>query len=66
DSEIYARLLWPKGRGFPLWCPNPNKHLSPDYVKSGIRIGDVGIITSNGEFDFLFNICLSADHPINR
>ncbi|KAF9001022.1 hypothetical protein BDQ17DRAFT_1244886 [Cyathus striatus] len=51
--------------GFPLWCPNPNKNLYPDYVASGIRIGDVGIITSNGEFDFLFNICLSADHPVN-
>ena len=31
----------------------------------GIRIGDVGLVTPTGSFDFLFNACLPADHPIN-
>ena len=27
------------------------------YRKHGMRIGDVGAITANGAFDFLFNVC---------
>ncbi|KAF8995329.1 hypothetical protein BDQ17DRAFT_1211610, partial [Cyathus striatus] len=63
--ELYARLLWIKGRGFPLWYPSPEANLPAEYRKNGIRIGDVGIINSSGQFDFLFNICLAADHPVN-
>jgi hypothetical protein len=39
--------------------------LSIEYQRTGILIGDVGIITSRGTFDFLFNICLPVDHPVN-
>lgn len=34
------------------------------YRKKGIRVGDVGVITTNGAFDFLFNTCPS-DPGIN-
>ncbi|KAF8989932.1 hypothetical protein BDQ17DRAFT_1224115, partial [Cyathus striatus] len=65
--ELYAYLLWLKGLGFPLWCPSPSPILILLVVceTNGIRIGDVGIIHSTGYFDFLFNICLPADHPFN-
>jgi hypothetical protein len=32
----------------------------------GTDIGDVGIVTSDGSFDVIFNICRAADDPVNR
>ena len=63
--DIYERLLISKGRGFPLWVPDPNQALPLDYRRTGVRIGDVGIINDTGGFSFLFNICLPRDHPVN-
>ncbi|KAF8157956.1 hypothetical protein B0H34DRAFT_436166 [Crassisporium funariophilum] len=65
SNIIYEGQLAVKGRGYPLWIPNPNKRLPMPYRRRGIGIGDVGIITAFGGFDFLFNICLPRDHPIN-
>ncbi|KAF8802560.1 hypothetical protein BYT27DRAFT_7244602 [Phlegmacium glaucopus] len=65
SNDIYERHLTPKGRGFPLWIPEPNQVLHISYRRTGIRIGDVGIITHSGAFSFLFNICLSHDDPVN-
>jgi hypothetical protein len=65
-SEVYAQLLLPKRLGFPLWNPAPDKNLLIEYQEKGVSIGDVGIITQDGEFDFLFNICIPTDSPINR
>lgn len=39
--------------------------LPVEYQKRGIGIGDVGIITDYGAFDYLFNIRLPQNHPIN-
>jgi len=36
-----------------------------EYRRQGINIGDVGIITSTGEFDFLFNILQPPEHAVN-
>ena len=35
------------------------------YRAQGVRLGDVGIFTENGGFDFLFNVCVPKDDPIN-
>jgi len=65
DNEIYERLLRQKRRGFALYIPQPNRRLPIAYQRTGIRIGDVGIITPDGGFSFLFNICVPHDDPIN-
>jgi len=66
DHEIYHEHLLLKKRGIPLWVPGPSKNLPPEYRRKGIAFGDVGILHHSGEFDFLFNVFLPADHPINR
>lgn len=66
-QHVYSRLLLRKGQGQPLWRPSPNADPSMPreiYVK-GFGIGDVGTATSDGSFDFLFNILHGRDHPIN-
>jgi len=65
SSEVYARLLFLKGRGFPLWIPEPHRNLPIVYRRKGVKIGDVGIITPRGGFSFLFNIFVSNDDPIH-
>ena len=65
SNEMYERHLKLKGRGFPLWIPQPNLRLPIPYRAKGVCIGDVGIVTGFGGFDFLFNICRTRDDPIN-
>jgi hypothetical protein len=64
-NRIYAESLLPKGYGYPLWLPEPNECLPEEYQESGTCIGDVGIVSSDGSFDYLFNVCHPASHPIN-
>jgi len=66
SCDIYYRHLAVKGRGSPLWQTEPSSNLPNIYRRRGIAVGDVGIITASGGFDFMFNICLPADHPINQ
>jgi hypothetical protein len=68
-ADIYARCLLPLKEGYPLYCPElPNRRNAGAYYKAyrrqGIDIGDIGIITPDGDFDFLFNIC-AHDGPRN-
>jgi hypothetical protein len=48
-----------------LWMPQPSADAPPSYDDKGVSVGDVGILTPSGGFDFLFNICLPAEHPNN-
>ncbi|KAF5375984.1 hypothetical protein D9757_008825 [Collybiopsis confluens] len=65
ESELYARLLLPRKKGYPLWRPKPDERLPEECRREGVRIGDVGILNELGGFDFLFNCCLPEDHPVN-
>ncbi|KAJ7438712.1 hypothetical protein B0H11DRAFT_576374 [Mycena galericulata] len=66
DSRLYSRLLLPKGHGYPLFHPQPFDDLPLESRREGTAIGDVGVVTSDGSFDVIFNICRSADDPLNR
>ncbi|KAI6098599.1 hypothetical protein EDD16DRAFT_557985 [Pisolithus croceorrhizus] len=67
-QDTYARLLVhaEPERGYPLWFPEPSTRLPPTYLHEGIRIGDVGIVTPNGNFNVFFNICLPGSHPLHH
>ncbi|KIK52188.1 hypothetical protein GYMLUDRAFT_50052 [Collybiopsis luxurians FD-317 M1] len=65
EIEDYVRLLLTQKKGYPLWNPRPGDWLPPVYKEAGVRIGDVGIVTEFGEFDYLFNVCLPPDDPVN-
>ncbi|KAL0565317.1 SCF ubiquitin ligase complex subunit cdc4 [Marasmius crinis-equi] len=45
---------------------HPNDDLPIEYRALGTRVGDVGLITSDGCFDFLFDVCLPSNDPINQ
>lgn len=64
-QEVYVDIMITKKRGFPLWIPSPNTSLPPEYRHSGVSIGDVGVLTPDGGFDFIFNVFDNASDPIN-
>jgi hypothetical protein len=49
-----------------MWLTEPSSTLPKVYRRQGISVGDVGILTPSGGFDFMFNVCLPADHPIHQ
>ncbi|KAJ7822201.1 hypothetical protein B0H14DRAFT_1325149 [Mycena olivaceomarginata] len=65
DSRMYSDVLLCRGRGFPLYRPEPRPNLPEEYRRTGIAIGDVGVVTVEGGFEFFFNIYLPANNPIN-
>ncbi|KAF8163999.1 hypothetical protein BJ912DRAFT_890343, partial [Pholiota molesta] len=65
SSRIYRDLLLKKQHGLPLWIPDPAENLE-EHKKQGISIGDLGILTDDGGFRFLFNIHAEADARINK
>ncbi|ESK91851.1 hypothetical protein Moror_10503 [Moniliophthora roreri MCA 2997] len=60
-GQVYARVLYPLNYGVPLWFPDPNNNdaddFPPKHRETGVRVGDVGILASDGHFYFLFNVC---------
>ncbi|KAK7017207.1 hypothetical protein R3P38DRAFT_3560784 [Favolaschia claudopus] len=58
-ADIYTSEMVLQGRGYPLYCPAP-----PNYhpnIKCGTEIGDVGCITSEGNFNYVFNVFSSTN-----
>ncbi|PBK66329.1 hypothetical protein ARMSODRAFT_890651 [Armillaria solidipes] len=63
---VYTKLLLRRGHGYPLWIPEPDYSLPDAYRDKGVSVGDLGILTEDGGFDFLFNVCVEADDLANQ
>lgn len=64
-QSTYVREMVKKGHGHPLWNPEPDVSSPLAYRQTGISVGDVGILYPSGNFGYLFNIFLDANHPCN-
>lgn len=64
-AESYSRSLMMTGNGFPLWYPGGDIGKPMEHLRRGVSIGDVGILDSDGLFDFCFNIFLPPDNPVH-
>ena len=51
--------------GLPLHKPGPDARLSIECRQLGISIGDIGMITGEGGFDYLFNVYRQGSDPLN-
>ena len=65
-DEVYARQLWPKKRGRPIFVPEPSPNLPPQFIQRGVDVGDVVIIMDDGSLFFVFNTCVPLDDPVNH
>jgi hypothetical protein len=64
-ADTYARILLTQRIGYPLWRPTPAETPS-EHRRKGVSIGDVGKISYDGRFIFLFNVFLNSNDPANR
>jgi len=65
--QSYVRSLFAAGHGYPMYDPMTVSRVPEDYHNvCGISIGDVGVLSDEGEFVFGFNIFLPSDHPYNK
>ena len=65
SDEVYVRGMLPLRRGYPLSTPQPISSLPIEKRRVGTIIGDVGAITDDGSFDYLFNPLLPTIDPKN-
>lgn len=65
-KEIHHRCVERLGKGNVLWDPTPDRKGTPQsYQRRGPRIGDVGMLSRQGNFRYNFSMTLPANHPDN-
>jgi hypothetical protein len=67
-AEIYAECLSHLKHGHPMYIPEPiinANTIGHNFNQiDGVAIGDVGIIRSEGDFDFLFDVCDNSSRSV--
>ncbi|KAF9045013.1 hypothetical protein BJ165DRAFT_1369952, partial [Panaeolus papilionaceus] len=63
-NRIYERHMLTRVRGYPLWLPEGDLNAPVEKRRVGVSIGDVGMVTSDGYFSYLFNILLPENDPL--
>ncbi|KAK0451371.1 uncharacterized protein EV420DRAFT_1560634 [Desarmillaria tabescens] len=74
-QDIYPSSMLSKVHGYPLWLPDMPSNLPDAYLCHGTQIDDVGYLGHEfsspgyldeyGGFEYLFNVCKSAEDPVN-
>lgn len=64
-AEIYSRSISKCNHEFGCPLYQPDSDLSSELQRTCIKIGDVGVITPDGCFDPLFNVCPSHNRCLN-
>ncbi|PBL03063.1 hypothetical protein ARMGADRAFT_1069627 [Armillaria gallica] len=59
DRDVYAQLMSTLGHGYPLWCQDYDSKAPPT------RVGDLGYLTDDGDFTYLFNVFADASDLSN-
>ena len=65
SDEVYVKAMLSLRRGYPLPAPQPISSLPVEKRRVGTIIGDVGTISEDGSFDYLFNPLLPTTDPRN-
>lgn len=60
-AETYMRSLFMLGNGTPIWDPVGDLSRPKASPESGIMIGDIGLLTHEGDFVCYFNIFLTPE-----
>ncbi|PBL03060.1 hypothetical protein ARMGADRAFT_1003870 [Armillaria gallica] len=59
DRNVYAQLMSTLGHGYPLWRQDYDSKAPPT------RVGDLGYLTDDGDFTYLFNVFADANDLSN-
>jgi hypothetical protein len=62
-QQIYSEQLIPLVKGHPLWIPEPPSSLPPTHRELGIVPGDVGFLSPDGDFHYLFHVFSGPGGP---
>ncbi|TFK37375.1 hypothetical protein BDQ12DRAFT_724216 [Crucibulum laeve] len=65
SCKIYVEQMLPHQFGFPLWLPQPDVSLQILHRREGVKIGDLGIITHKGGFEYVLNAWTPRGVPPN-
>ena len=64
-AESYPRSMLSLGHGYPILNVVGNRNSSDLHLKRAPSLGDVGLLSSDGDFTFTFNIFTPPNDPIH-